>query len=128
MNTTNIFETASRKKFRYPYKGMITTEDLWDLNLEQLDIVFKALNKEAEGKKLPSLMANMDVLDAELFTKIEIVKFIFKVKEQEIENRKQAAANAAKRQMLLGALARRREKDIDAMSEEELLKALDEIE
>ena len=27
MNTT-IFEMASQFKFRYPYKGMITTEDL----------------------------------------------------------------------------------------------------
>lgn len=128
MTTTNIFETASRNKFRYPYKGMITTEDLWDLNLEQLDTIFKALNREAEGKKLPSLRTTMDVMDAELFTKIEIVEFIFHVKEQEIKDRKKAVANAARRQILLGALARRREKDIENMTEDELLKALDEIE
>ena len=27
----NIFEIAAKEKYRYPYRGQITTEDLWDL-------------------------------------------------------------------------------------------------
>ena len=31
---TNVFEIATRKKYRFPFKGMITVEDLWDLSLQ----------------------------------------------------------------------------------------------
>ena len=45
----NLFEIAAREKYRYPFKGSISTEDLWDLNQAQLDTVFKALSREARA-------------------------------------------------------------------------------
>lgn len=129
MNTNiNIFERASRKKFRYPYKGMITTEDLWDLSPAQLDVVYKALNKDVRIVQEDSLMCTMDTVEAEVLDKIEIVKYIFHVKELEATAREEAAKNAAKRQMILDVLARKREESIQNMSEDELLKMLNELE
>lgn len=32
----NLFEIASREKYRFPYKGLISVEDLWDLTLPGL--------------------------------------------------------------------------------------------
>ena len=77
MSNTNIFEAASKNKYRYPYKGMITTEDLWDLTPAQLDIVYKALNKGVSEAQVSSLMRKVTDVDAELLNKIEIVKYIF---------------------------------------------------
>lgn len=129
MNTNiNIFERASRRKFRYPYKGMITTEDLWDLTLSQLDVVYKALNKEVNVVQEDSLMCTMDTVEAEVLDKIEIVKHIFHVKEAEAMAREAAAKNAAKKQLILSALARKQENAIENMSEEDLRKALAELE
>lgn len=127
MNTTNIFETASKNKFRYPYKGMITTEDLWDLSMTQLDAVYKALNKDVENAQVSSLMCNMSDVDAELLTKIEIVKYIFHAKEAEAAARETAAANATKKQRILEILKQKQDSALMNMTEEELLKALDEI-
>lgn len=124
----NIFEYASRYKFRYPYKGMITTEDLWDLTPAQLDIVYKALNKEVRVVQEDSLMCKMDTIEAEVLYKIEIVKHIFHVKELEAMAREEAVKKAAKKQLLLGALARKQENAIENMSEEDLRKALAELE
>ena len=92
MNNTTIgimFEMASQLKFRYPYKvGLITTEDLWDLTLTQLDTVYKALSKEMhiilqDGDSLlytksPDLFNK----EQELTAKIELVKYIFNCKKQ----------------------------------------------
>lgn len=39
MELTNIFEAATRYKYRFPFKGMISVEDLWDLKLQDLDSV-----------------------------------------------------------------------------------------
>ena len=46
MTITNIFEAATKEKYRFPFKGMISVEDLWDLKLQDLDSVFKSLNKQ----------------------------------------------------------------------------------
>ena len=50
MELTNIFEAATRYKYRFPFKGMISVEDLWDLKLQDLDSVFKLLKNRVMKK------------------------------------------------------------------------------
>lgn len=127
MNNTNIFEAASKNKYRYPYKGTITTEDLWDLTPAQLDIVYKALNKGISEAQVSSLMCKVTEVDAELLNKIEIVKYIFNAKEAEAEARKNDAAKHAKKQRILDILAQKQEDALQNMSEDDLKKMLDEL-
>ena len=127
MNNTNIFEAASKNKYRYPYKGMITTEDLWDLTQAQLDVIYKALNKGVSEAQVSSLMCKITEVDAELLNKIEIVKYIFNAKEAEAEARKNDAAKHAKKQRILDILAQKQEDALQSMSEDELKKMLDEL-
>lgn len=127
MNNTNIFEAASKNKYRYPYKGMITTEDLWDLTQAQLDVVYKALNKGVSEAQVSSLMCKVTEVDAELLNKIEIVKYIFNAKEAEAEARKNDAAKHAKKQRILDILAQKQEDALQNMSEDDLKKMLDEL-
>lgn len=123
----DMFAMATKMKYRFPFRGMISVEDLWDLPMSQLDIVFKNLNKDIKQSQEESLMSTPNAEDTELFTKIEIVKFIFDVKRMEAEARKAAAANAEKRQRILEVLAQKQDTALQNMSEEELLKALEEI-
>ena len=127
MNNTNIFEAASKNKYRYPYKGTITTEDLWDLTQAQLDMVYKALNKGVSEAQVSSLMRKVTDVDAELLNKIEIVKYIFNAKEAEAEARKNDAAKHAKKQRILDILAQKQEDALQNMSEDDLKKMLDEL-
>ena len=105
MNNATIgimFEMASQFKFRYPYNvGLITTEDLWDLTLTQLDTVYKALSKEMyvilqDGDSLlytksPDLFNK----EQELTAKIELVKYIFNCKQQAEELHRMEAERSA---------------------------------
>ena len=83
-----MFEMASQFKFRYPYSvGLITTEDLWDLTLTQLDTVYKALSKEMsmlQGSDSLLYTKSPDLFnkEQELTAKIELVKYIFKCQQQ----------------------------------------------
>ena len=127
---TNIFVTASKLKFRYPYKGMISTEDLWDLNLDQLDEIYKALNKMAKVSQEDSLLTTRrgrteedDILDA----KIEIVKYIFEEKIEAARKREAEAINAEKKRRILEVLAKKQDDSLNNMSEDELRKMLEEI-
>lgn len=133
MNNPNyiLFEMASQFKFRYPFKGMITTEDLWDLKLSELDIVYKNLSKELKALDHDSLIATKDADDEvkanELKNKIELVKYIFKSKEQAAELSRMAADRAAKKQHILGILAKKQENALENMSEDDLKKMLDDL-
>lgn len=131
-NTINtMFEMASKMKFRYPYKGMVTTEDLWDLKTTELDVVYRNLNKELNALDGDSLIATKSADEGvkanELRNKIEIVKYIFNSKQQEAELHRMAAANAAEKQKILGVLADMEDNALRNMSKEDLLKRLAEL-
>lgn len=129
MNTTNIFEIASRNKFRYPYKGMISTEDLWDLSLAQLDVVYKTLNKDLDVTQEDSLLCArpIDETVVDLTTKIEIVKYIFSYKQAIAEDARMAVERSAKKQRILDILAKKQENALQNMSEDELKKMLNDL-
>ena len=128
---TNIFEMASQSKYRYPYKGQITTEDLWDLTPAQLDTVYQNLTTELNASRTDSLMTVMEVAQGvkvnELKNKIEIVKYIFNHKKQAAELNRKAAENAAKKQHILEILAAKQDAALQNQSEEELLQMLNEL-
>ena len=131
-NTINtLFEMASQFKFRYPYKGMITTEDLWDLTPAQLDTVYKTLNKELKATDGDSLIATKSADEGvkanDLKNKIEVVKYIFNHKQQAAELARMAADRAAKKQRILEVLAQKQENALQNMSEEDLQKMLDDL-
>lgn len=124
MTTENLFELATRSKMRFPFKGMISVEDLWDLSLTNLDSVFKTLNAEAKKSEEESLLNTKSKEDEEISNKIEIVKYIVSVKLDEKKKREDAKKNAEMRQRLLEIKAKRQDAALENMSDEDLDKAL----
>lgn len=123
----NMFEFATRTKMRFPFKGQISVEDLWDLRVEDLDTVFKSLNKQIKQTKEESLLATKTTEDTILDTQIAIVKYIFDVKVQETNERLLEKERKEKRQKIMSILATKQEQELQNKSEEELQKMLDEI-
>lgn len=128
MTTKNLFESATRSKMRFPFKGMISVEDLWDLSLTNLDSVFKTLNAEVKKFEEESLLHTKSKEDEEISNKIEIVKYIVNVKLNEKKKRENDIKNAKTRQKLLEIKAKRQNAALENMSDEELDKALAELE
>lgn len=127
MNGTNIFEVATRLKFKFPFKGSISVEDLWDLSVQDLDFIFKKLNSEIKQTKEESLLKNKSAEDAILDMKIEIVKHIVNVKLEEAENKKKEKDIKDKKQKIMGIIAAKEDEELHNMSKEELTKMLDEL-
>ena len=124
----NIFEMATRNKFRFPYKGLISVEDLWDLGQVQLDSVYKNLNKEIKQIREESLLSAKNSEDAELQAKIDIVEYIFTVKQKEAIQRSIDAENAVKKRHIMEILAQKQDDSLMGKSEDELRKMLKELE
>lgn len=128
MENTNIFMIATRNKYRYPYKGLISTEDLWDLSPQDLDSIFKSLNSQLKALGEESLLVEVeDKGAAVLRNKIEIIKHILRAKLETKARNEQAAANAAKRQRIMEVIASKEDAALRDMSVEDLTKMLDEL-
>lgn len=127
MTTTNIFEYAARNKVRFPFKGMISVEDLYDLSLTNLDSIYKTLNKQAKQTEEESLLVTKTNVDTELEVQIAIVKYIVSVKLKEQEAREKAAAKKAQKQKIMSIIADKEDEALKNSSVDDLRKMLDEL-
>lgn len=127
MSYENLFEGAVRAKYRFPFKGQISTEDLWDLSLQDLDRVFKALNAEAKQSQEESLLKVRDKQAETLERKIEIVKYIVTVKQAEIIAIKEAADRKAQKQRIMEIIAKKEDDTLQNMSLDELKKMVENM-
>ena len=124
---TNIFEYAVRNKVRFPFKGMISVEDLWDLPLSNLDSIYKILNKQVKQSEEESLLTTKINADKELEVQIAIVKHIVSVKLEEKEAMEKAAAKKAQKQKIMSIIATKEDEALRNSSVDDLRKMLDEL-
>lgn len=127
METKNIFEVATRSKFRFSFRGMISVEDLWDLSLENLDAIFKNLNSQVKESKEDSLLKVKSEANETLDVMIEIVKHIVSVKLAENEARAKIREKREQKQKILSILSEKQDEELHNKSVEELSAMLDTL-
>ena len=127
MTTMNIFEYAVRNKIRFPFKGVISAEDLWDLSLANLDSIYKTLNKQVKQSEEESLLVTKTNVDTELEVQIAMVKHIVSVKLEEKEAREKAAAKNAQKQKIMAIIATKEDEALQNSSVDDLRKMLEEL-
>lgn len=125
--TEKMFETAARTKMRFPFRGQISTEDLFDLSVEDLDTIFKSLNSQLKQVNEESLLQAKTDYDKELDTKIEIIKHIVATKITESNARIQAKERKEKKDKILEILASKQEESLQNKSQEELIEMLNAL-
>ena len=123
-----MFEVATRSKMRFPFRGQVSVEDLWDLSVENLDSVFKTLNSQIKQAKEESLLNTKTKEDEVLDMQIEIVKYIVQVKLEEANIKLQAKAKKEQKQKLMPILSEKQESELRGKSADEIQKMLEELE
>ncbi len=115
-----MFEAATKRKLRFnTVRGSVSTEDLWDMSLDNsndgftLDAIAKAVNEDliASGTKSFVRETGKDLV---LELKMDILKHIIAVKLNEEKDAVIALENAARKELLMDTLA---EKEIDELKE-----------
>ena len=122
-----MFESATRKKIRFNYKGSCSVEDLWDLTIKELDSIFKELNFNLKQQKEESLLDVKTVSDEILDLKIAIVKHIVEVKLTEQEAKKVSVFKAAQKQKLMGIIESKQDAALKEMSIKDLEKIIESL-
>lgn len=127
MTNEKMFEMATREKFRFPFRGSVSVEDLWDLTLENLDAIFKALNSQRKKANEESLLATPTSEDEVLDTMIAIVKYIVSVKLEERNAAAEAKSKREQKQKIMSILSAKQDEALQNKSIEELQAMLDNI-
>lgn len=127
MENEKIFEFATRNKVRFPYRGVISVEDLWDLSVENLDSIFKALNRQVKQTQEESLLEIKTKEDKLLEIQIAIVKHIVEVKVEEEEKRQKARERKEQKQKIMSIMASKQDEALQNKSLDELKKMLNEL-
>lgn len=119
MENINVFEYASKNKIRFAFRGILTTDDLWDLTPENLDEIYKGLQAQVKQAGEESLLTTA-TRNIRLEVSIEIVKHIFTFKMAEIDARKAAAAKREQKKRLLEILGAKQDEELRGKSTAEL--------
>lgn len=123
-----ILIEALKNKYRFEYKGLINVEDLFDINLKGLDQIYRDLKKVENDLQSDSLLdANENPLKKETENKIKIVKNIFEIKVEEIEQAKIALAKKAQREKILAIIENKQDQELSEKSIKELRKIYDSL-
>ena len=117
---TDLFKVATKKKYRFNFKGQLTVEDLWELSVEDLDKIYKTLKSQQRNSQEESLLQTASKEDRELSNKIDIIKTIFTDKLIAREKALKAAEKKAQNQRILEIMADKQDAALKEKSLEEL--------
>lgn len=132
MTELNIFEQALRTKLRFSTpRGLVTTEDLWDLPLSSaagkpnLDDVARALYKLLKDEEEVSFVQTATEKNTSAKLGFEVVKHVISVKLAEREANRLAADKAAQKQKIMAIIAQKQDEALTGKSLEELTAMVD---
>lgn len=128
MTAAELFIEATKKNYQFPFRGMINIIDLWELSVQNLDLVFKSLNADYKKSEEESLLSVQTKESEELSEKIEIVKYIVNEKLAEKKAKEDAKKNREMKQRLLEIKAKRQDAALEGLSDAELDKMIQAME
>lgn len=115
----NIFREALIKKYRFNYKGSITTEDLFQLRKEDLETIYANLLKEKKEVAETSLFGN-NKGNEDLENKIAILEEVAKYRKEAEERKAKELEEREYQKVVKEAIRKKKIEKIEGLSLEEL--------
>lgn len=128
MENQNIYKYAAKNGLRFFYRGVISVEELFDLDVTTLDSIYKNLKREQRDTNEESLIESKTSADTDLEIKIAIVTDIVKDKLEAVEKAKKAAEKKERKQKILNIIDTKQNEALQNKSIEELTQLLSEDE
>lgn len=115
------FKEASRQALRFATtRGNLTTEQLWDLKLPELDVLAVSLEVQVESSGKKSFLKASTAKDKVAKLKFDIVLDILNTKADEQAEATKKKEDKAHNDKILSLIANKQEKDLEGKSVEEL--------
>lgn len=118
------FKQATKERLRFETsKGLLSTEQLWDLNLTTLATIVRSLKKQLKkdnDDELSFLDDTSTPVDKTLELKFNVVKEVYISKKEEMESIRDESIKKEHNQKILELIAEKQEGDLRGKSIEEL--------
>ena len=124
--TENIFISALAQKLRFPYKGSISTEDLFSLGLTDLDFLYKTLTTREKEISGDGLIKKANPAAKVLELQIAVVKEVFDYRQAEINAKKAKAEVRQRNARIRELIAEKEDEALKNLSADELKKLIQE--
>jgi hypothetical protein len=132
MSEQNIFELASRKKFRFESKvGLLSVEELWELPLSSktkanLDEVAILINSRLK-QQTESFVGEGSAVNKDDELRLELVKHIISVRKAEVAAATEKVERAEQRARIDALIQKKQDQKLEETPLEDLLKLRDSI-
>lgn len=124
----NIFEKAAKQKLRFETsKGLLATEDLFDLSLNSLDTLAKATNKKLKEESEESFITTKTTKNTENELKLELLKYVIEYKINLAERSKARADRRAELEVLETLVREKKVEAVKSMSIDDIQKKILEL-
>lgn len=115
------YKSASQQKLRYQTsKGLLNTEQLWDLNLNELDALAVALVAELESSGKKSFLVKTSAKDKTVKLKFDIVLDVLNTKSEEAQALKDAAEIKAHNSKIINLISEKQDESLRVKSVKQL--------
>jgi hypothetical protein len=116
-----MYKEALQKKLRFKTnKGMITTEDLFDLSLQNLNTLAIMLDKKISEAPKKSFIEELQAEENDDELRFSIVKDVINIKLKARKDNIDKAQADAQKKRILEILAKRNDEELEKKSTEEL--------
>lgn len=116
-----MYKEALQKKLRFKTnKGMITTEDLFDLSMQNLDTLAIMLDKKISDAPKKSFIEELPAEENDDELRFSIVKDVINIKLKARKDNIDKAQADAQKKRILEILAKRNDEELEKKSTEEL--------
>jgi hypothetical protein len=115
-----MFEKAARLTLQFPYKGLISTEDLWDLSVEDLDVVYTTINHALKAVKDEGLLTKKEVNVEVMELQLVIVKRVYEVKTEEAKWKVAEKERRNKNRRIDELIVKKQDSELEGKTLEEL--------
>jgi hypothetical protein len=120
-----MYKQASRLKLRFQTsKGPLTTEQLWDLSISELDKLAVFLEKDYEKSDGKSFVRKSSEKDKVAKLRFDLVLDVLNTKMEEDEAARNASDTKAHNERILALIAKKKESALESLTVEELEKQL----
>lgn len=116
-----MYKEALQKKLRFKTnKGMVTTEDLFDLSLQNLNTLAIMLDKKISEAPKKSFIEELPAEENDDELRFSIVKDVINIKLKARKDNIDKAQADAQKKRILEILAKRNDEELEKKSTEEL--------
>lgn len=116
-----MYKEAAKNKLRFTTsKGVLTTEQLWDLSINELDSLAVKLQEEYESSGKKSFLVRRSVKDKTVKLKFDIVLDVLNTKSDEMESLKEAREVKEHNEKILHLIAEKQDESLKGKSIKQL--------